>query len=68
MKELPADTLANGAEGIKDMITNFEDAYVETAPHVAEMYSSYLVAASRISRMSVCHRIYTTRTLRKVGR
>jgi hypothetical protein len=31
MKELPADTLANGAEGIKDMITNFEDAYVETA-------------------------------------
>ncbi|KAF9788144.1 serine/threonine protein phosphatase 2B [Thelephora terrestris] len=26
MKELPADTLANGAEGIKDMITNFEDA------------------------------------------
>jgi serine/threonine-protein phosphatase 2B catalytic subunit len=31
MKELPADTLANGAEGIKDMITNFEDAYVEIA-------------------------------------
>lgn len=30
MKELPSDTLANGAEGIKDMITNFEDAYVET--------------------------------------
>lgn len=26
MKELPTDTLANGAEGIKDMITNFEDA------------------------------------------
>jgi serine/threonine-protein phosphatase 2B catalytic subunit len=26
MKELPSDTLANGAEGIKDMITNFEDA------------------------------------------
>jgi len=26
MKELPADTLANGAEGIKDMITNFDDA------------------------------------------
>jgi hypothetical protein len=34
MKELPADSLANGAEGIKDMITNFEDAYVETAIHI----------------------------------
>jgi len=26
MKELPSDTLANGAEGIKDSITNFDDA------------------------------------------
>jgi len=26
MKELPTDTLANGAEGIKDLITNFDDA------------------------------------------
>ena len=33
MKELPTDTLANGAEGIKDSITNFDDAYVEQLFH-----------------------------------
>lgn len=65
MKELPTDTLANGAEGIKDSITNFDDAYVETAIYVTDIYSSYSVAASRISRMSVCHRNCTTQTPRK---
>ena len=29
MEELPTDSLVNGAEGIKDMIRNFEEAYVE---------------------------------------
>jgi hypothetical protein len=67
MKELPSDTLANGAEGIKDLITNFDDAYVEIAIYVTEIHLSYPVAASRISRMSVCRRNYTTRTLRKDG-
>lgn len=65
MKELPADSLANGAEGIKDMITNFEEAYVETAIHIAEIYLLRPVAASRISRTSVYRRNFTTRTLRK---
>ena len=65
MKELPADSLANGAEGIKDMITNFEEAYVEAAIHINGVYSLYPVAASLISRTSVCHRNYTTRTHRK---
>ena len=65
MKELPSDTLANGAEGIKDSITNFHDAYVETATHTTGTYLPYSVAASRISRTSVCHRTCTVQTLRK---
>lgn len=65
MKELPPDSLANGAEGIKDMITNFEEAYVETAICTTEIYLLYSLVVNRISRTSVCHRIYTTRTLRK---
>jgi len=68
MKELPSDTLANGAEGIKDSITNFDEAYVETAACIADAYLPYLVAASRISRTSVCHRTCMTQTLRKAGR
>lgn len=68
MKELPSDTLANGAEGIKDSITNFDDAYVETAAFIADAYLPYLVAASQISKMSVCHQTCTTQTLRKAER
>jgi len=66
MRELPTDTLANGAEGIKDSITNFDEAYVETSVYVTDIYLPDPIAASRISKMSVCHRICTTRTLRKV--
>ena len=29
MEELPTNSLANGAEGIKDMIKNLEEVYVE---------------------------------------
>lgn len=65
IKELPANSLANGAEGIKDMITNFEEAYVETAIYITKVYLPYPVAASRISRTSVCHRNYMMRTLRR---
>lgn len=67
MKELPADSLANGAEGIKDMITNFEDAYVEKAIRVTGIYLLYPLAVNQISRTSACHRNYTMRTLKKDG-
>ena len=65
MKDLPTDTLANGAEGIKDSITNFDDACVETPTCIIDTYSLYSVGASRISRTSDCHRNYTMRTPRK---
>lgn len=65
MKELPADSLANGAEGIKGLITNFEDAYVGTIIHLVEAYLICPVAASRISKTSICRRTSTTQTLRK---
>ena len=66
MKELPSDTLANGAEGIKGLITNFDDAYVGTAAYIADICSPpYTVAANRISRTNICRQHYTTRTLRK---
>ena len=65
MKELPTDTLANGAEGIKDLITNFDDAYDETPIYITDIYLLYSVGASRISRTSVCPRNCTTRTRRK---
>jgi len=65
MKDLPTDTLANGAEGIKDSITNFDDAYVERCICTTDVYSLYSTGASRISRTSVCHRNCTTPTRRK---
>ena len=65
MKELPTDTLANGAEGIKDLITNFDDAYDETPIYITDIYLLYSVGASRISRTSVCPRNCTTRTQRQ---
>ena len=55
MEELPTDSLVNGAEGIKDMIKNFEEAYVEATSHVVKVYLSYPTAENRISRTSVCH-------------
>ena len=68
MKELPTGNLANGAEGIKDMIKNFEEAYVEATFRVVKVYLSYLIAANRISRTSVCHQNCTMRTRSKDGR
>ena len=65
MKALPSDTLANGAEGIKDLITNFDEAYVKKAIHIADTHLPHPVAASRISRTSICHRTCTMQTLRK---
>ena len=55
MEELPTDSLANGAKGIKDMIKNFEEAYVEATSQVVKVYLSYPIAENRISRTSVCH-------------
>lgn len=68
MKELPTDTLANGAEGIKGSITNFDDAYVETSVCITSIYLPHSIAASRISKTSVYHRNCTTPTLRKAER
>jgi hypothetical protein len=68
MKDLPNDTLANGAEGIKDSITNFDDAYVETVACIADVFSQCPVAGSQILRMSICRRSCTTPTLRKAER
>ena len=55
MEELPTDSLANGAKGIKDMIKNFEEAYVEATFQVVKVWLSYLIAENRISRTSVCN-------------
>ena len=68
MEELPTDRLANGAEGIKDMIKNFEEEYVEVTSQVVKVYLSYPIAANRISRTSVCHQNCTMRTCSKDGR
>jgi hypothetical protein len=68
MKELPTDNLANGAEGIKDMIKNFDEAYVEATFQVVKVYLSYPIAANRISKTSVCHQNCTMRTRNKEGR
>jgi hypothetical protein len=65
MRALPSDSLANGAEGIKDMITSFEDAYVETTAYITERFLFCSAAASRTLRMSICRRNYMMRTLRK---
>ena len=67
MKELPTDTLANGAEGIKDSITNFDDAYVETPIFIMAVCLLRHAGASRILKTSVCHPNCTTRTPRKGG-
>lgn len=65
MKELPTDTLANGAEGIKDLIKNFDEAYVGRVTYITNVCLPYPTAASRISRTSACRQNCMTQILRK---
>jgi len=48
MKELPTNTLANGAEGIKDLITNFDDTYDETPIYITDIHLLFSVGANQI--------------------
>ena len=50
--KLPYGTLALGAEGIKEAITSFDDAYV-TPNHIAAIFDKLYVDANPISKTNV---------------
>lgn len=62
--KLPYGTLALGAEGIKDAIRGFDDAY-NPIPHFPAIMSDILVDVNRTLKMSDCPLTWSTRTQKR---